>query len=507
MEPRSPSNDDIIHSVAAELPCGVWVARAPGGEFVYANQTFQDILGMGGRDDVASGEYAAPYGIHDRSGELYPEDQMPFMRALRARREVIVDDIVIHPSDGRRVYIRATARPVFDAAGEITHVVIAFIDISREAAAEVARAESEARARHAERMQSIGTFAGGIAHDFNNLLAAIKALTSVLLHGEADPGRRHDLESIDAMTVSAAALTRSLLSFAGRGRRVAGPVVLSAVVQRMAALLDRTLDRQVRVQVEAAGGLAVLGDEMGIEQVVMNLAVNAREAMPDGGDLTLRTRDEGDRVVLEVEDGGRGVPAALRARIFEPYFTTKPAGAERGTGLGLATVHGIVQQFGGTIEVLDRAPTGTTMRITFPGVAPAAAPTPAAPAAPAAEPGRGLVLVVDDDAPVREATARLLASMGYEALEADGGLAAVERYRLRQADVRAVLLDLTMPGMDGPATLEALRALDPDVRVLVTTGFEVDGRVEALRAQGCRGVLAKPYARETLADALAAVLR
>ena len=503
---RSPSNEEIIRSVADELPCGVWVARAPGGEFVYANTTFQDILGVGGRDDVASGEYAAPYGIHDRNGEPYPEDRMPFVRALLTRREVIVDDIVIHRPDGRRVYIRATARPIFDGAGEITHVVIAFIDISREAVAEIARTESEARARHSERMQSIGTFAGGIAHDFNNLLAGIKALTSVLRHGEADPGRQRDLETIDEMTNSAAALTRTLLSFAGRGRRAAEPVVLSSVVLRMAALLGRTLDRRVRVQVEAAGGLAVVGDETGIEQVVMNLALNAREAMPEGGELTLRTRDEGDRAVLEVEDTGPGIPAALRVRIFEPYFTTKPAGAERGTGLGLATVHSIVQQFGGSIEVLDHAPTGTTMRLSFPGVAPPAVALPA-PAAPASAPARGLVMVVDDDAPVREATVRLLESIGYETLEADGGAAAVERYRQRGSEVRAVLLDLTMPGMDGPATLHALRAIDPDVRVLVTTGFDVDERVEALLAQGCRGVLAKPYARDTLADTLATVLR
>lgn len=502
----SPSNDEIIRSVAAELPCGVWVARAPGGEFVYANKTFEDILGMGGRDDVASGEYAAPYGIHDRNGDLYPEDRMPFVRALLARREVIVDDIVIHRRDGRRVYIRATARPVFDDAGEITHVVIAFIDISREAVAEIARTESEARARHSERMQSIGTFAGGIAHDFNNLLAGIKALTSVLRHGESDPGRQRDLETIDAMTNSAAALTRTLLGFAGRGRRAAGPVVLSTVVLRMAALLGRTLDRQVRVQVEAAGGLAVLGDETGIEQVVMNLAINAREAMPEGGDLTLRTRDEGDRVVLEVEDTGPGIPESLRARIFEPYFTTKSAGAERGTGLGLATVHGIVQQFGGSIEVLDHAPRGTTMRLSFPGVEPPAV-EPLTPAAPVVAPASGLVLVVDDDAPVREATVRLLGNIGYETLEADGGAAAIERYQQRRSEVRAVLLDLTMPGMDGLATLRALRAIDPDVRVLLTTGFDVDERVEGLLAQGCRGVLAKPYSRDTLADALAAVQR
>src|SRR5688500_8643344 len=156
MSQSDPPNLEVAAAVADDLPVGVWVARAPSGEFLYANRRFHEIMGMSARDDVAAGEYAQPYGIRDRDGNPYPEEKMPFVRALVARTTVVVDDSVIHRTDGAKVNIRAFARPVTDAAGAITHVIIAFIDITREVAAETARAESERRLRHAQRMEAIG---------------------------------------------------------------------------------------------------------------------------------------------------------------------------------------------------------------------------------------------------------------------------------------------------------------------------------------------------------------
>ena len=501
-----PTNEEIVRSVAEELPVGIWVARAPGGEFVYANRKFQEILGMGPRDDVTAGEYAAPYGIHDRTGALYPEDRMPFVRALVERREVVIDDIVIHRPDGGRAFIRATARPMFDPGGTITHVVIAFIDISREVKAEIAREAGAIRTRQSERMESVGNLAGGVAHDFNNLLAVIKALAESMRRTEQDIAKIEHLRTIDEMAESAAKLTRGLLSFAGHGHRGSTPVDLSGLVERLAEMMRRALDRRVEITHDAAARLAVLGDETSFEQVVMNLMINARDAMPDGGTLTLRTREDGARLILEVSDTGRGIPASIRGRIFEPYFSSKEAGATRGTGLGLATVHGIVKLYKGTIEVLDNQPNGTIMRLTFPGQ-PAPAPTiaPARDEAPVS--GSGLLMVVDDEAPVRSATALLLSVLGYEVIEAEGGERAVEIYRARGSEIRAVLLDLTMPRMDGEATFRALHALDPQVRVLLTTGFSFDARARALLDLGVTGFLGKPYGIEALARALSSVLR
>ncbi len=501
-----PTNEAIIRSLGEELPVGVWVARAPGGELVYANRKFQEILGMGARDDVAAGGYAAPYGICDRAGAPYPEDRMPFVRALAEGREVVADDIVIHRPDGGRAYIRATARPILGEGGGVTHVVIAFIDISREVEAERRREELLVRTRLAERMEAVGNLASGVAHDFNNLLAVIKGLGEVLRRGERDPEKLEHLLTIDEMADSAARLTRGLLSFAGQGRGDSTPVDVARVVSRLGEMTQRALDRGIDVVVDATSQLAVLGDETSLEQAVMNLVFNARDAMPEGGTLTLRTRDDGARVIVEVSDTGPGIPKEVRSRVFEPYFTTKALGAARGTGLGLATVHGVVQRHQGTIDILDNTPTGALVRLTFPG-------RPAEPSLSEPRPldtpprGSGWILVVDDDAPVRRATALQLTAIGYEVLQADGGAQAVELYRARGRELRAVLLDLNMPGMSGEATFRALRAIDPEVRVLLVTGFSLDARARALLDLGAAGFLGKPCGVDALARALERVVR
>ncbi len=379
-ESDAPSNDEIVSSMADELPVGVWVARAPSGKFVYANRGFAEIMGMAGRADVAVGEYAAPYGIHTRDGALYPEDRMPFVRALAERRVVTVDDIVIHRTDGRRVNIRAQARPVFDGAGRLTHVVIAFIDITREVEAESARAEADARLFHAQKMESIGTLAVGIAHDFNNLLSALTILGRLLRTEEAEPVRQAYVDQLELITESAAGLTRDLLGFARREKNLARRVSLNEVVEGVASLLSRTLDKSLVVTaiLRSRTGM-IMGDLSQLQQVLMNLGVNARDAMPEGGSITFTTWDErltaeaaarvsglreGDHVVLEVADTGPGIDPAIRDRIFEPYFTTR--GASNGTGLGLAMVYGIVTNHGGGIEVLDVEPHGARIRLYLP---------------------------------------------------------------------------------------------------------------------------------------------
>ena len=259
---------EIIASVAGDLPVGVWVARAPRGEFVYANQLFGEIMGMTARSDVAAGAYAQPYGIHDKSGNLYPEDQLPFARVLRSEALEIVDDIVIHRSDGGRVHIRAQARPVHEA-GRLSHVVIAFIDISREV-------EAEERLRLAQRMEAIGNLAGGVAHDFNNLLAVVKLVASTLIRDERDPRRREGLQHIEQAADSAVGLTRSLLDFARRGEGSKGLVSLNEVVRGLSQIVRRALGGRIEAVIELHSQRdQLVGDRSQLEQVVMNLVVNA----------------------------------------------------------------------------------------------------------------------------------------------------------------------------------------------------------------------------------------
>ncbi len=351
------SDEVITRSLGDDLPVGIWVARAPGGDFVYANRAFREIMGMEARSDVAAGEYVAPYGICTRAGELYPENRMPFIRALEAGTTVVVDDIVIHRSDGGRVHIRAQARPV-SHEGLVSHVVIVFIDITREV-------EAESRLRMAQRMESIGTLAGGIAHDFNNLLAVVQLVSSSLSSREQDPAKLEALQNIQQAADSGAQLTRALLGLArsSSGRPLLARVQLNEVVAGVEQIVRRTLGSHISVELSLASRAEVMGERSQLEQVVMNLVLNARDAMAEGGALVLRTRDEPAEVVLEVADTGSGIAPELRQRIFEPYFTTRTG---VGTGLGLATVFSIVQGHGGSIAALDNAPSGTTMRVQLP---------------------------------------------------------------------------------------------------------------------------------------------
>jgi two-component system cell cycle sensor histidine kinase/response regulator CckA len=521
-----PNTDDLalIAAVADNLPVGVWVARAPDGAFVYANRMFEEIMGLPARDDVARGDYAAPYGIHAPDGALYPNDRMPFERAIAARATVTIDDLVIHRSDGVQVHVRAHARPIFDAGGTITHVVVAFLDITREVQAESARAEGETRLRQAQRMESVGQLAGGIAHDFNNLLTTIKMLASLLATSEPDETKLKLLQQIDRVTDSAVNLTRALLGFARQGKNLVQRVALNDVVRAIAEISRRTIDRRIDVacDLRAAPG-EVMGDVSQIEQVLMNLVVNARDAMPEGaGRLVLRTYDRtldamfaathlplgpGPHVVLEVSDTGVGIDPAIRERVFEPYFTTKTTGAVKGTGLGLATVYGVVQSHGGYVEVADNAPRGTTMRVYLVAASRSErrlTPRSVRPQAMLRR-GHGTVLLVEDEPLVRRAALGALSYLGYDVIEAEDGARAVEIFRERHHEIRVVLLDMVMPRMGGRETYLALRECDPRVAVLLTTGFALNEEAQAILDLGVRGFIAKPYDVQALSEAIAQV--
>jgi signal transduction histidine kinase/CheY-like chemotaxis protein len=498
-----------IKRIADVLPVGVWVARAEDGSLVYANQTFAEIMGMAARDDVAVGEYAEPYGIYDREGNLYPEEKMPFVRALKAAAEVEVDDIVIHRSDGRKVYIRAFAKPLLDDDGAPEMILIAFTDMSREVEAERARANSEARARSAERLEAVGTLAGGIAHDFNNMLAVVRTLTELVADEPDEETRKRDLDSILEVTDGAVLLTQSLLSFSGRAPRKLEPLSLDDVVRGMAPILERVLHGRIAVHVACGSGRVVEGDRAQLEQVLMNLVVNARDAMPDGGELWLRVTSRGNEVCLEVEDTGSGIDRAHKERVFEPYFTTKDDGGGEGAGLGLATVWGIVEAHRGRVELKERDGGGTIVQVTLPALREPTAPAQQRPATRPVElvMGEGLVLVVDDIALVRAVYQRALKRLGYSVVTATNGLEALERFEELKDELVAVVLDLHMPHLDGIGALERMRAIDEQIPVLVTTGYaETDSRGR-LQALGAAGFLPKPFDLHELSTQLSAAIQ
>jgi two-component system, cell cycle sensor histidine kinase and response regulator CckA len=433
------------------------------------------------------------------------------VRAIEERQVIVADDIMIRRPDRSLVYVRAYGRPVIDADGVITHVVIAFFDVSREFLAEQARAESDKRLHRAQRLEAIGTLAGGIAHDFNNLIFGIKLLAAELAKGEQDPHRRASLRMIDDVTERSAMLTRSLLGFARRGKHRANPVALNDVCGSMRELLTRTMSGiDITFALDARDRGTVIGDESQLEQVVMNLVVNARDAVQEsrGGRVAVRTCTVGERVILEVADDGPGIAPEIRDRVFEPYFTTKTTGSHKGTGLGLATVFGIVEGHGGTIEIDDGlGGKGATLRVSLAAAAPLE-PVAVLPRPREAEPvhGSGTVLVVDDDAMVRRAVSTTLRALGYRTFEAASGKEAVELYREHHDIICAVLLDVIMPGMNGGATFRAMREVDPNVAVLLMSGYTMNEDVQALLDAGAGGFVMKPYSVDTLARSLAELI-
>lgn len=523
-----PSEQDIINALADDLPVAVWVARSPAGQEVYTNREFADIMGQH-LAHVEVGGYSEPYGILTYEGKPYPEAQMPFVRALVEKRKVVADDIMIRRPDGSIRYVRAFARPV-EKDDAISHIIIAFIDITREVEAEKAKAETEARLARSQRLEAIGTLAGGIAHDFNNLIFGIKLLAAELAATEKDPKRLASLRIIDDVTERSAVLTRSLLGFARRGKHRAMPVALNDVVQAMRELLTRTMTAiDITFELDAALRGTIIGDVSQIEQVVMNLVVNARDAVKDrNGRVVVRTRSVPDRggsaaggasaaggppatrsVVLEVSDDGPGIPLEIRDRVFEPYFTTKIHGSQRGTGLGLATVFGIVEAHGGTVEIAEGLEgRGTTLRAFFPA---AEVEVPEAPSPDTGAPGfitmgTGTILVVDDDHLVRRAVSSTLKNAGYLVFEAASGTEAIALYREHHPIIRGVVLDMIMPGLNGVATFHELRQINATVNVLLMSGFAMNEDVQTLIDAGARGFVAKPYSPDGLSRALATAL-
>jgi two-component system cell cycle sensor histidine kinase/response regulator CckA len=492
-----PSDHEILLALGDDVPAGIWVARVPNGEVVYANRTYSEVLAI------------TAHNLVTRDGKPYPETKLPFARALAERRVVIADDLAVVRGDGRKIDVRAVARPV---GNPLSHIVVSFFDVSREVAAEKARADSEQRLRRAQRLEAIGTLAGGIAHDFNNLIFSVKLLAADLAANTADGKVREVMGEIDQITDRSALLTRALLSFARRTKPRTTTVNVNDVVTAMAELLGRTLSGlELGVEVEASDRGAVVGDQAQLEQLVMSLVLNARDAVHSEGRVVVRTSDRADdspagrAIVLEVADNGPGVAgvADLRARL-EPYHTARSAGAD--SEAGLASVFAITEAHGGKVEVdtgLDG--TGTTLRVVLP-----AAPRPVArPRVITADlpRGSGNVLVVDDDPMVRKVVAGSLASLGYTAIEAGSGGDAIAIYRQRHADIRGVVLDMMMNGMAGRATYLGLREINPRVAVLLMSGHTLNEQVQEILDLGVRSFVSKPYSIAQLATAMAELVR
>ncbi len=443
------------------------------GTMLYVNPAFESITGYRGVEAIGRNASLLKSGRHDAA---FYREMWDTIRAGRVWRGTFVN----RRKDGGLFEEEAIISPVRNATGEILNYVAVKRDVTRER-------QVEEQLRQSQKMHAIGQLAGGVAHDFNNVLNVILGYSDMLLEdGDLPEGARAQIREIARAAERAAALTRQLLAFSRK--QILDPRVfdLSALVADMGKMLRRLIGEHIGLHlIGPRDPCTILADPGQIEQVIMNLCVNARDAMPRGGDLTIETRrvtgatapgclrapTPGECVLLRVRDTGAGMNDEVKARLFEPFFTTKTEGT--GIGLGLATAYGIVKQSGGEISFQSDLGHGTTFEIRFPLAAAGQDPGESSRPPSSARPSRGeTVLLVEDDTAVRHMVERLLGTLGYRVLVAENGEAALA---LQQAEgerpIDLLLTDVIMPGMNGREVAARIKAARPSLKVIFTSGY------------------------------------
>jgi nitrogen-specific signal transduction histidine kinase len=394
---------------------------------------------------------------------------------------------------------------------------VGYVAIQRDITEEV---ELQKQLAQAQKMEAIGTLAGGIAHDFNNILQVVLGYTElVITGGEVTSRVREDLTRVYEAAKGGAELVQRLLTFSRKTEFSPRPMSLNRQVQQLQKMLSRTIPKMIEIKLALAEDLAAVNaDPTQIDQVLMNLAVNARDAMPDGGALTIETQnvelDEdysqthlevkpGPFVMLAVSDTGHGMDSDTIQHIFEPFFTTK--GPREGTGLGLAMVYGVIKQHGGHAICYSEPLRGTTFKLYFPALIseqelqdPALRPLPRG--------GTETILVVDDEEFIRDLGSRMLTRAGYKVITATEGSEALAIYAKYRDEISLVILDLMMPHMGGKECLQQLRQLDPSVKVIIASGYAADAVMREASAAGARGAINKPYEIRQVLEVVRTVL-
>jgi len=425
----------------------------------------------------------------------------------------------------------ANVRPFYDAYGSIVGAIGSALDVTERESTERALRRSEEKLRDSQKMQAIGTLAGGVAHDFNNILTGILGEADLMLRLDASgPEARRAAGRILEAAHRAAELTQQLLGFARGGKHRNIPVDLSRILADVEARLARERHdfgekaNEIRVErMTPSRGPYALGDPSQIMEVVLNLAWNARDAMPSGGRLLLSAEEElveepagcaardgvspGRYAVITVADTGRGMAREIRTRIFEPFFTTKERG--KGTGMGLAMVDGIVRNHGGAITVESEPGRGTLFRVQLPAADPPAetavdvvrdpeAAVAAARARASARARRRRVLIVDDEECVRQVAEGYLRHLGYDTVTASDGMAGAEYYARHADEIDVVLIDMIMPRLGGRECFLALRKVNPDVKAILCSGYGMNEAAQSIVDEGLCGFVQKPYDIELL---------
>ncbi|MHC4886607.1 MAG: response regulator [Planctomycetota bacterium] len=448
-----------------------------------------------------------------------PCPDCPHTQVLKSGKACRIELSLTNPQGENSPY-EMVAAPLFDDEGKVTQVIELFRDISERKQAEHDREQLEAALHQTEKMDAIGQLAGGIAHDFNNMLGGIIGAAELLeRHLPSDPKAVKYNKMIMDTAERAAGLTEKLLAFARRQPTASSAIDVHEVIADTVSILQSTIDRRISINVSLdAYASHVIGDPSQLQNVFLNLGINASHAMPQGGQLTLTTCTRtvttadlqlnpfdlapGDFLMVSVRDTGSGITAEHLERIFDPFFTTKEQG--KGTGLGLAAALGTIRQHQGAISVSSIVDEGTTFEIFLPL---AEATGEDSMGTEELVTGAGCILVVDDEEMIRIAAQHILQQLGYEVLLATDGEEGIEVFRREQERIDLVLLDMIMPKMNGRDCFTTLRKIDPGVRILIASGFSREDDLEELSQQERAKFIRKPFRSATLSQAVAEALR
>jgi two-component system, cell cycle sensor histidine kinase and response regulator CckA len=482
------------------------------GNLTFFSNPFLKILGYS-RDEL-SGANTARYTSPDTAAKM----ERVTARLRETGRPENVADYDVLCKDGSSLSLELSVSLLKDQDGQPMGYRGVLRDVSERKIAEEEKHRLETQLQQAQKMESIGTLAGGIAHDFNNILMGIQGNASLmLLKIETDHPNYEKIKNIEKYVQNGTELTKQLLGFARRGKYLIKATDLNDIIDKSSSLFART-KKEIRVHTELREDLWTAEVDRGqIEQVLLNLYVNAWQAMTNGGDLYLQTEniildrsyvkpykvEPGRYVKISVSDTGVGIDKETQERIFEPFFTTKEMG--RGTGLGLASVYGIIKSHGGYINVYSEKERGTVFTIYLPASEKKVARDKEASPAPIVR-GSGTILLIDDEKMILDVGIELLEELGYRVISAMSGKEAIDVFQNSQDQIKLIIMDMIMPGMGGGETFDRLKEIDPDIKVLLSSGYSINGQATKILRRGCDGFIQKPFNMNQLAQKVQEIL-
>lgn len=484
------------------------------------NKASEEITGIAKADIIGTDEYArAFYGIRRpiladfvMSGHGLADDELKKYYLSVQKKGSILYGIsrTTHLSNKDIEFLSGVACPLFDRSGDITGAIESIRDIT-----EVKRLEMQVM--QSKKLDTIGTLAGGVAHDFNNLLMGILGYINLMLHDKGLSKTQYNmLKKIEHQALSGAELSKRLLGFARGGRYEVSPTYLNNIIEKTVDTFSRTRKDIVIYEDYEKEPWTSEVDRIQMEQVVLNMLINAGEAMPDGGTLYIESKNVelSDKIALQydlqpgryvkfsIRDTGKGMDNKTLERVFDPFYTTKEMG--KGAGLGLASAYGIIKAHGGSIHVESEIGRGSRFTVFLPASDKAAEIKVSIEKK--IEKGNELILLVDDEEIVLDVASAMLEALGYKVITAKSGSEAIDLYRKKGSHIDLVIMDMIMPRMGGGELFDALKDINPDVRILLSSGYSIDGKAREIMNKGCNGFIQKPFKLDDLSQKIREIL-